>query len=107
MVNKNIIIIADYSDETPLSFDELCERIGVSPEYIDEFIAYEIVKPSSEQDEEIVFDAEQLRRLKAAIRLKHELEVNMQGIAIILDLLEEMDSLREESELLKKHLLIR
>lgn len=105
MVNKNIIIIADYSEEKPLSFEEVCESCGISADYVYELIEYEIVRPATLAQEEMLFEVEQLRRIKTALRLKHELEVNMQGIAIILDLLEEMEALRAEKELLKKHLL--
>ena len=42
----------------------------------------------------MVFSAIELRRARTAMRLQRDLGVNLAGIALILDLLDEVDTLR-------------
>lgn len=94
MVKKEIIIIADYTQETSLSLEELCEICGISSDIIYTFIDYEIVKPKGDVPDEWEFDLSHLQRVKTALRLKRDLEVNLPGIAIVLDLLDEMEDMQ-------------
>lgn len=105
MAKKEIMIIADYSQSSEISLEELCEICGISPEILDEMLEYQIVFPEGESPEEFVFDMIQLQRAKTALRLQRDLEVNFAGTAIILDMLEELEALRARTELLEKHLL--
>lgn len=94
MGNKEVVIIADYSEQSSLSFQELCDACGITPDAIYELIEYEIVSPEGVSPDEWVFNMAQLQRAKTALRLQRDLEVNLAGIALILDLLEELDDLR-------------
>ena len=104
-MTKDIIIIADYSTDTQLTLDEICEACGVEVFLVRELIAYEIIAPVGESQEEWVFDMEQLKRLHTALRLQRDLELNLAGVALVLDLLDEMQDLRVHSEILHKHIL--
>lgn len=104
-MTKDIIIIADYTEETALSVEEICEICGIEAVTIRDLIAYDIIVPSGSDPETWVFDMVQLKRLQTALRLQRDLELNLAGAALVLDLLEEMDELRAGSELLHKHLL--
>ena len=105
MVKKDIIIIADYSQESPLSFEEICKICNISSDFIYDLMEYEIIQLQDETPEEWRFDINQLQRVKTALRLQRDLEVNLAGVAVILDLLDEMEKLRTRAELFEKHLL--
>lgn len=90
MPKHELIIIADYSRETSLTLDEICEICGISSDIINTFIEYEIIRPRGETSAEWEFDLKHLQRVKSALRLQRDLEVNLPGVAIILDLLDEM-----------------
>lgn len=99
MVKKNeIMIVADYSQESPITFDELCEICNISVEYIHDLIDYDIIHLSGETPDEWMFDIVHLQRIKTALRLQRDLEVNLPGIALVLDLLDEIEQLRERAE---------
>lgn len=102
MSNKEILIIADYTDETPLTLDELCELAGLHGAELQEFIAYDILIPTGESPNEWQFDLLQVQRLKTALRLQRDLEVNMAGIALVLDLLEEIEEQRARADMFEK-----
>jgi chaperone modulatory protein CbpM len=43
-----------------------------------------------------------LQRAKTAVHLQRDLDVNLAGVALVLDLLEEMEELRERVKLLDR-----
>ncbi len=99
------LIIADYSQETPLSLEELCEVCHITTEFINTLMEYEIIHPKEAQQTEWLFDLDELKRIQRALRLQRDLEVNLAGIAVVLDLLDELEELREQVELMHKHYL--
>lgn len=107
MARKDIVIIADYSYPNEMTLDEVCEICSVSPDFINDLIDFEILQFGEDYPEAWSFDLPQVERIKTAQRLQHDLEVNLPGIAIILDLLDEMEKLRAQAALLEKHLLNR
>lgn len=105
MEKHGIVIIADYSEQTPLTLEELCDVCHISVDMIHQLIDYQIIHERAARLEEWQFDLAELRRIKKALRLQHDLEVNLAGVAVILDLLDQLDELRAHHALLEKHLL--
>lgn len=99
--DATLIIVADYAKTPRLTLDELCEICQISPGVIKELVNYAIVHPQAE--EQWYFDLEQLRRIKTALRLQHDLELNLAGVALVLDLLNEVQELRAKAEWLESH----
>lgn len=104
MKKNEIVIIADYSSESPMTLDELIEASQASPDFIRELIDYGVLYQQDGSPAEWVFELTHVQRIKTAQRLSRDLEVNMAGIAVVLDLIDEMDELRVKLELLEKHL---
>jgi chaperone modulatory protein CbpM len=105
MKKQEFMVVVDYSEDSPLTLSDICEMCHISPDYINELIAFDIVQPRGEAIEQWHFDLTHLRRIKTALRLQHDLEVNLAGIAVVLDLMEEIEDLRARAELLEKHFL--
>lgn len=103
MAKKELLIIADYSEESFLTLEELCDVCGIPMELMNDFISHDIVKPMGQSHEEWAFDVVQLQRMKKALRLQHDFEINLAGAALVLDLLDELEQLRARAELLEKH----
>lgn len=102
-MTKQIMIIADYTHTEALTLDELCETCGVSTDFIYDLLEYEIIKPTGHHPEEWLFDLNQLQRIKTTLRLQRDLEINLAGIALILDLLDEIHTLQARVEFLEKY----
>lgn len=98
-MKNDIIIIADYSKDEVLSLEELIEICHISPEFIDELIAFGVVDPHGN-----AFDMSQLERIQKAQRLQRDLEVNLAGVAVVLDLLDDLEAMRARLAFLEKHL---
>ena len=103
MVKKEVIIIADYTNTEPLTLDEFCEACSISNDFIQALIEHDIVHPIGEQPNQWQFELEEVQRVKTAQRLQRDLEVNMAGIALVLDLLDELDELRAHAQLIERH----
>lgn len=105
MTKKEVVIIADYTEQDVVSLDELRRVYGLSDEYIHELISHEIIQPANNQAREWHFDHVQLKRLQTALRLERDLEVNLAGIALALELMDELEELRARAAFLERHIL--
>lgn len=103
--STELIIIADYSQDTLLTIEELAEICGITPEQISELISYAILHPQGKAQMEWRFDSMQIKRAQKAVRLQRDLEVNVAGIALVLDLMDELDMLRNRLRMMDKHYL--
>lgn len=104
MAKHELLIITNYSEESRLTLEELCEICGIPVERVNEYISHAVITPTAGAvPQEWEFDLTQLRRIKTALRLQHDLEINLQGAALVLDLLQELEHLRAHAKLLEKH----
>ncbi len=91
-------------DETVVfTLAEISERCHVSQHVVIEMIEYGLVEPDKTQDE-MRLDAFALQRIQSAARLQHDFDINMQGVAMILELMDELNDLHHELAVLRKHL---
>lgn len=82
-------------EQVRLSLHELCCDGRVSAEFVLELVEYGILQPRDGQSPgQWRFAGEDLVRLHRALRLQRDLEVNLPGLALSLDLLEELQTLR-------------
>lgn len=103
-MKNEIVIIADYSTDEALTLQAICEICGVTPDIIQTFIEYGVIYPDETGSGEWVFRVIHLQRVKRAIRLQRDLELNLAGAALVLDLLDEVESLREQLTFLQKNI---
>lgn len=88
-------------EHVTITLHDMCQHCGVSADVIIEMVEYGIVDPIGEAQEEWNFQAAALQRLQTALRLQHDLGVNLEGVGLIIDLLEEVRVLRERVALLE------
>ncbi len=82
------------SDETTLTIRELCQACSQQTEWILELVDEGVLEPLAGIEQEMVFSAVELRRARTAMRLQRDLDVNLSGVALILDLLDEVGRLK-------------
>jgi chaperone modulatory protein CbpM len=76
------------------SLGEACGLCRVDDERIQEMIREGVLSPAGSSAQEWRFGAREVRRIQIALRLQRDLDVNLPGAALALDLLEELDRLR-------------
>jgi chaperone modulatory protein CbpM len=77
-----------------LSLHELCEYCGVEESIVIEMVREGIVEPIDEGSTQWQFSGRSAVRIRVAHRLRRDLEVNLPGAALALDLLEEIETLK-------------
>lgn len=100
MTNQETDILNGYilEDKKRLTLRELCDVCDVHAEYIIELVSEGFIEPSGTHKSHWCFTAVSIRRIQKAIRLQHDLGINLAGVALAVDLLDEIESLRARLE---------
>lgn len=86
-------------DETvEFTLIELSRASGASEEELRLWVSEGVFEPTGEQPQEWRFSGAALRRVRTAQRLARDLQINPPGIALVLELLDEIDSLRARTK---------
>jgi chaperone modulatory protein CbpM len=86
--------IAIVEEELPLTLAELCQACFATEEYVTTWVLEGVLEPSGEAPQTWRFTGQSLRRARLAMWLTRDLEVNAPGVALALDLLDEIAALR-------------
>ncbi len=84
-----------FNEETECRLNDLCRLCNVSAELIHEMIDEGLITPKGTSPGQWRFGYLEIRRIQTAIRLQKDLRVNLPGCALALDLLEELEELRQ------------
>lgn len=87
-----------------ITIQEVCDNTGLSRETLIEIVEHGIIEPQAQQAGQWLFSNQCLSTLQRACRLHQDLHLNWQGIALILDLLEQRDQLKAENAALRNRL---
>ena len=105
MSENPLIPIGEILDESlELSLSDLTQRFAVRVEIIIELVQEGVLEPRGPRPEEWRFRGPDLIRLRRAINLQRDLELNLPGIALALDLLDELDELRKKIEHIERRM---
>ena len=81
-------------EQTVLSLSDLCRACSSSAEWIIELVDEGVLEPIVYQQTQWRFTGLCLYKARTAKRLQHDLGLNLAGIALVLDLLDEIDRLK-------------
>ncbi|MCM8739931.1 MULTISPECIES: chaperone modulator CbpM [Pseudomonas] len=87
-----------------LDLAEFCEAADLSDVYVIEIVEHGILEPQGAQPREWRFTDYELSLAKRAAKLRRELELEWEGVALALNLLEEVQALRAENRMLRQRL---
>ena len=81
-------------EEVRLTLVELCRVCGASEHELTAWVAEGVLDPEGDTAQAWQFAGASLRRAHRATHLAHDLEINPAGIALALDLLDQIEALR-------------
>jgi chaperone modulatory protein CbpM len=90
-----------FEEYAVLSVDELSRLCAVDRAYIVELVEEGVLSVTTVEAEQWRFAGTALRRARTALRLQRDLEINLPGVALALELMAELDALRRELSGLK------
>jgi len=93
-MTKKILTGTLLDDQLHLSLIEISEACASRTEWVIELVDEGILEPLGEGRDQWKFSGESLSRANRAMRLQRDLGMNLAGVALALDLLEEIASLR-------------
>jgi chaperone modulatory protein CbpM len=105
MSKKNLLVVTEvHIEEQPeLTLMELCSTCEVSPEFIQHLIEHGVIDLDDISElEKYKFGTQELRRVRTVVHLQRDLDVNLPGAALALDLLDELEELRSRLAVLEK-----
>ncbi len=83
------------SENTEITITELCQACECQEDWIIELVAEGVLDPINDRDErQWRFKGDCVSKTHAALRLKRDLGVNLAGVALALDLIDEIDHLK-------------
>jgi len=109
MSTPDFFIVEIEHSNSLFTLSEVCERCGAPAEIIIEMVEYGIISPiaapiSAQPKSHWQFNVSALTRLHRAQRLRVDLELDLPGLALSLELLDEIDGLKQQIASLQQQL---
>jgi len=83
-------LIVVHPRQELLSLEDVAARTNLHPEMLRHFVDLGLVQPA----DGIMFDLEAVHRVRVIQRLRFDLGINLQGIGVILDLLDRLKAMQ-------------
>jgi chaperone modulatory protein CbpM len=81
-------------DQANYSLKEICSTCSVHIEWVVELVEEGILEPAGDKRSQWQFSGNSISRVVVARRLQNDLEINLPGVALAIQLLEEIDQIR-------------
>jgi chaperone modulatory protein CbpM len=85
-----------------LSLEALARRAGVHPALVQRYVELDLIHPSERRGADLFFAPDEVMRLNAVNRLRRSLGINLPGIGMVLDLVDQISALRRENDRLRR-----
>jgi len=85
-------------NETRLTLRQLCDACAVRAEYIVELVDEGFIDPSGVEKSHWCFSGVSMQRVQKAKRLQQDLGINLAGVALAMELIDEIERLRARLE---------
>jgi len=98
MVEQSTVILDGIilEDHARLTLHELCDACAVHADFICELVDEGLLEPTGAAQSHWYFTGFSLYRVRRAQRLQQDLGLNLAGVALALDLLDEVEQLRAQ-----------
>jgi chaperone modulatory protein CbpM len=93
--NLTVLQCKVVEEEVELSLAELCRACDADSGLIAQLVEQGLIEPRGSAPQVWVFAGASLRRTRTAVRLMRDLELNLPGAALAVDLLDEISRLQQ------------
>jgi len=93
-MNDKILSGLLLDEQVELTIRDLCNACSQHAEWVIGLVEEGILEPIGREQAQWRFPATSLRRAQVALHLQRDLDINLAGVALALDLLDEIESLR-------------
>lgn len=103
MGDRTIITGVLMDEHTTLSFVDICHKHHIPEDLLREMLEHGLFGGEVTSINNLDFDMYMLQRIQSARRLQHDLGINLPGVILVLELLDEMEQIRDELRILQHH----
>jgi len=96
-----VLVGLNLDEEEALTLAELSHACAMHAEWVVSLVEEGVLEPSGRGPASWRFSGASLRRARSAARLQHDLGINVAGVALVLDLIDEMETLRKRLRVLE------
>ncbi len=101
---KQPFVSGDLVTKAPeLTLDDLCESCGLTKELVTTYVSEGIVEPQGSDKMQWRFSRIHLIKVRRASRLERDLGLNVAGVALALDLMDEIEGLKRQLLQYERH----
>jgi chaperone modulatory protein CbpM len=90
------IYIGTIIEDAPLTLAELCRACNIHADWVIGLVEEGIIEPDGKEIHLWRFSGVSLVRVRSALRLQRDLGINLAGVGLALDLMEELEKLRTQ-----------
>jgi chaperone modulatory protein CbpM len=91
-----LVHIGSVIEEDVLTLGQLCRVCSVHADWVISLVEEGIIEPEGKEVQQWRFSGGTVVRVRSASRLQHDLGVNLAGIGLALDLMDELENLRSQ-----------
>lgn len=103
-MNKKTVVTGVLVDEnSKISFVEVCQQFDISEEMVQELIEHGFFEEYPLQKKQALIDEKTKDRMQSAQRLERDLGINIPGVVLVLELMDELEQIRKELHILRRH----
>lgn len=81
-------------EQTEWSLEDICLACSTSTAWVVELVDEGVLEPSGHEQALWRFSGPSLLRARSAMRMQRDLQINLAGVALALDLMEEIETIR-------------
>ena len=97
-----VVLRSSFRGAVGVSREQLARAVGISEATLERLVRAGIVEPDAADPAR--FSAASAARLERLLRLHHDLEIDLVGAAVVVDLLERMERMEADLERLRRQL---
>ena len=81
-----------------LTLDDVARHARMHPAFVERVVEFGLLMPIEVDGDQLFFDPSAASRLRAIVRLREDLGINLPGISVILDLVDKLCCAQRENE---------
>jgi len=99
LIRESIVVL---KSRDVLTLEALARRARMHPDVVERYVELGLIHPCEGEGPTLVFEPSTVLRLGAVNRLRQSLGINMAGIAVVLDLMDQICALQDENHRLRR-----
>lgn len=95
IISENETLIGEIlNDENEISLRQICNACQLPAEIVIEYVEYGVIEPIQSSNANLFFHSHCINRILTARRLQDDLGLNNAGVALAIDLIDELNEVR-------------